>query len=76
MLVGGWYEGDMRSGDTTDRPENRMFNYHNLTVPRESVQEVWIAPVFSTVNPLRVKSARLLANGVPVPDPIDIGEVK
>ena len=40
MLVGGRYGGDMRSGDMADRAEIRMYDHHNLTVPRESVEVV------------------------------------
>ena len=62
MVVGGGPggAGGMGSEDTTDGRGIRMFKCHNLAVLRESVQEIWIAPVFSTVVP-RVKCERLLA---------------
>ena len=65
----------MRSGDTTDRPEIHIFDYHNITVPRDLCRKSELCLYFRWTPP-RVKCAHLLANGVPVPVSIDIREVK
>jgi hypothetical protein len=52
MVTVGIGESEGTGGiGSRDGPEIRMFKCHTLTVPRESVEEVWIAPVFSTVDP-------------------------
>ena len=62
----------------TDRPEIRMFDYHNPTVPRESVCTGGLncACVFDGGPHRGLKCARLLANGAPIPNPIQIREVQ